>query len=243
MASEPTWEGLTKGTLMLGVLWWAWVGYAWLTSVVDPEEGARRIAIFAALALLVVSLCVPEAFEDLGLAFAVFYGLVGAGQLVLFLLASRRRRGSDARSGWGWRPAPPLGSGCLVVASFVDGTATAGSGGGRPSTTGQICHLEPRPERLISCIRGRVHATARPGRDGQMPPRTSLARAIRASGEPNLKAMRVSNRSLPVASRTAAARGTGVDVWDTRAGAVAPGVQCVCLIVAVGIGIMFRVWS
>ena len=41
MADDPTWEGLAKGMLVLGVMWWSWVGYAWLTSVVDPEEGAR----------------------------------------------------------------------------------------------------------------------------------------------------------------------------------------------------------
>ena len=43
MADDPTWEGLGQGLLVLGVLWWAWVGYAWLTSVVDPEEGAVRL--------------------------------------------------------------------------------------------------------------------------------------------------------------------------------------------------------
>ena len=60
MAADPTWEGLLRGLVVLGVLWWAWVGYAWLTSVVDPEEGVVRLAIFAAMAaLLVVSLCVP----------------------------------------------------------------------------------------------------------------------------------------------------------------------------------------
>ena len=26
MANEPTWVGLAKGLLLLGVLWWAWVG-------------------------------------------------------------------------------------------------------------------------------------------------------------------------------------------------------------------------
>jgi hypothetical protein len=41
MAGTPTWEGMLKGLLLLGVLWWSWVGYAWLTSVVDPEEGGR----------------------------------------------------------------------------------------------------------------------------------------------------------------------------------------------------------
>src|SRR5918992_789559 len=59
MAEDPTWSGIGKGLLVLAVLWWSWVGYAWLTSVLNPEEGVVRIAIFAAMAaLLVVSLCV-----------------------------------------------------------------------------------------------------------------------------------------------------------------------------------------
>ena len=37
ITSTPTWEGMAQGMLVLGLLWWAWVGYAWLTSVVDPE--------------------------------------------------------------------------------------------------------------------------------------------------------------------------------------------------------------
>ena len=65
MAKAPTWEGLAQGMLVLAVLWWAWVGYAWLTSVVDPEEGGVRIVMFAAMAgLLIAALCVPEAFGD-----------------------------------------------------------------------------------------------------------------------------------------------------------------------------------
>ena len=77
MADNPTWTGVLKGLAVLAVLWWSWVGYAWLTSVVDPEEGAVRLVIFAAMAaLLVAALCVPEAFGDLGLTFAVAYGVV-----------------------------------------------------------------------------------------------------------------------------------------------------------------------
>ncbi|HET9569727.1 MAG TPA: low temperature requirement protein A, partial [Vicinamibacterales bacterium] len=49
MAHDPTWDGLARGILMLGLLWWAWTGYAWLTSVVNPEEGAVRFAMFAAM--------------------------------------------------------------------------------------------------------------------------------------------------------------------------------------------------
>ena len=90
MAANPTWEGLGQGLLVLAVLWWCWGGYAWLTSVVDPEEGAVRLVIFAAMAaLLVVALCVPEAFGDLGLIFALAYGVVRAAHIGLFILASR----------------------------------------------------------------------------------------------------------------------------------------------------------
>ena len=59
MASNPDWPGLARGLLVLTVLWWTWTGYAWLTSVVDPEEGAVRIVIFAAMAALVVAATCP----------------------------------------------------------------------------------------------------------------------------------------------------------------------------------------
>ncbi len=124
MSADPTWEGLLRGLLVLGVLWWAWVGYAWLTSVVDPEEGVVRLAIFAAMAaLLVVSLCVPEVFGDLGLTFAVAYGLVRAGQLALFLVAGRDDS-TLRHSVWiGLVPSTAIGVGLLVAASRVDGDA------------------------------------------------------------------------------------------------------------------------
>jgi low temperature requirement protein LtrA len=124
MVQDPTWEGLAKGTLILGVVWWAWVGYAWLTSVVDPEEGIVRIAIFAAMAGVIVSaLCIPEAFGDLGLTFAIAYGVVRVGQLALFFVASRDTA-DLRRSIWtGLVPSTAVGIGLLVVAHFTDGAA------------------------------------------------------------------------------------------------------------------------
>src|SRR5947207_14739098 len=92
MSRHLRWEGVLEGMLVLGVLWWSWVGYAWLTSVVDPEEGAVRIAIFAAMAaLLVAALCVPTTFarSDDATIFAVAYGIVRFGQVALLGLAGR----------------------------------------------------------------------------------------------------------------------------------------------------------
>ncbi|MEO6318194.1 MAG: low temperature requirement protein A [Acidimicrobiales bacterium] len=124
MAAEPTWTGLAKGMLVLGMLWWAWVGYAWLTSVVDPEEGIVRLVMFVSMAaLLVASLCVPDALGDLGLTFAIAYGVLRASWLALFFVASHDT--PDLRhSIWiALVPGTGVGVGLLVVASFLEGSA------------------------------------------------------------------------------------------------------------------------
>jgi low temperature requirement protein LtrA len=125
MAANPTWDGLGQGMLVLAVLWWAWTGYAWLTSVVEPEEGAVRIAIFVAMAaLLVVALCVPQAFDARAFAFAVAYAVVRAGHIALFVVASRddpalRRSVVDLAI------STSLAIALLIAASSLDGTPQA----------------------------------------------------------------------------------------------------------------------
>ena len=126
MAAEPTWTGLGKGLLVLGVLWWSWVGYAWLTSVVDPEEGAVRLVMFAAMAaLLVVALCVPGAFGDDALLFACAYGIVRAAHIALFMLASRDDP-ALRQSVLGLAGGSALGVGLLIAASGADGWLQGG---------------------------------------------------------------------------------------------------------------------
>jgi low temperature requirement protein LtrA len=123
MADQPSWEGIAKGILVLAVLWWSWVGYAWLTSVIDPEEGAVRLVIFAAMAaMLVVALCVPQAFDDLALTFAIAYGFVRACHIALFWISSRDEP-ALRRSTAGLAVGTAIGVGLLVAASFFDGAA------------------------------------------------------------------------------------------------------------------------
>jgi low temperature requirement protein LtrA len=121
MVRTPTWIGLLKGVLVLGMLWWAWVGYAWLTSVVDPEEGSVRLSIFAAMAaLLVAALCVPGAFGDEALLFACAYAVVRCAHIVLFVIASREDR-ELRRSVTGLAVSTAIGAGLLFVAAFTSG--------------------------------------------------------------------------------------------------------------------------
>jgi low temperature requirement protein LtrA len=121
MVDDPTWTGVARGLLVLGVLWWSWVGYAWLTSVVDPEEGVVRLSIFGAMAaLLVAALCVPGAFGDEGVLFAGAYAVVRVGQIALFLVASRDDPGLR-RSILGLAVSSAIGVALLLAASGADG--------------------------------------------------------------------------------------------------------------------------
>jgi low temperature requirement protein LtrA len=119
MAADPTWAGIGRGMLVLMMVWWAWVGYAWLTSLVEPEEGPVRIVMFAVMAaLLVVAFFIPEAFGDRALGFAIAYGIVRLGHIALFLLASRDKPGLR-RWVLGFATGNALAIGLLVAGSFV----------------------------------------------------------------------------------------------------------------------------
>ncbi len=93
LSHDPTWTGLVRAVLVLGALWWAWAAYAWLTNTLDPEEGAVRLAMFAAIgAMLVVSLAVPDVFGPTGVIIGVAYLVVRVLHVVLYSIAGRGDR-------------------------------------------------------------------------------------------------------------------------------------------------------
>jgi low temperature requirement protein LtrA len=126
MARSPTWIGLLKGVLALGMLWWAWTGYAWLTSVVDPEEGSVRLVIFTAMAaMLVAALCVPGAFGSEALLFACAYAVVRGAHIALFTIASREDP-ALRHSVAGLTYSTAIGAGLLFVAAATSGALQLG---------------------------------------------------------------------------------------------------------------------
>jgi low temperature requirement protein LtrA len=121
MEDGHSWAAMGEGLLVLGVLWWTWVGYAWLTSVVDPDAGLCRLVVFVAMAgTLVVALCVPEAFGDRALLLAAAYAVVRAAHIVLFWMAGEGDR-ELRRSVAGLAVGATIGVGLIVVAAFLDG--------------------------------------------------------------------------------------------------------------------------
>jgi low temperature requirement protein LtrA len=114
---------LLRAFLLLGMLWWAWSAYAWLTNTLDPEEGAVRLAMLAAVAgMLIVSLAAPRAFAEDRVIFGVAYLLVRALYLVLMGIAARGDR-DLLRAVLRIVPGSIIGAALLVVAGFFHGSA------------------------------------------------------------------------------------------------------------------------
>ena len=89
MADDPTFEAMGRGLLILALVWWAWSGYTWLTSTVDPEQTLPRLVMFAAMgAMLVVALATPGAFADDGVIWGLGYIAVRVLHAALFSVAA-----------------------------------------------------------------------------------------------------------------------------------------------------------
>ena len=123
VVANPTWTGLAQGLVVLGVLWWSWAAYAWLTNTINPDEGLVRIAMFGAMgAMLVASLAVPDVFGDDAFLFVCAYAMVRIAHLALYALAGRGDRDLEwavARLAAG----TAVGVSLLFAASALDGKA------------------------------------------------------------------------------------------------------------------------
>ncbi len=105
--------GFVRAALILGLIWWAWSTYAWLTNAIDVEQTAVRVAVLvAAAASFFMAISVPQAFGATGIWFALTYFVVRSLMLVLYLLGARD---DPARRAAMTRLAPWFVAGPLLV--------------------------------------------------------------------------------------------------------------------------------
>jgi len=120
LAEHLTIGGMLRGLLVLALLWWSWVGYAWLTNSIDVDDPKTRISFFVAMAAFtVVALSTPHAFGDDALPFALAYAVVRAMQVGLYAYGTDD---DDPNHGAILRLAP----GFLLGATLVIGGAVIG---------------------------------------------------------------------------------------------------------------------
>jgi low temperature requirement protein LtrA len=90
LAAHPTFAGMGRSVLVLAALWWAWSAYAWLTNVVDPEEGVVGAALLVALiAMFIAALAVPGVFGDDAVLFGAAFLAVCVVHTALYAYVAR----------------------------------------------------------------------------------------------------------------------------------------------------------
>ncbi|WP_024801044.1 low temperature requirement protein A [Nocardia sp. BMG51109] len=129
-AHEVTALNMLRALLILAVMWWVWIAYAWLGNVIQADEGVARVAMFAAMgAALIVAEVIPETFHDMPggwyapLVFAIGYLVIRVVHLVMFWLASNedaQLRGQVTRWAVG---SITIGTTLLIIAALNEGAA------------------------------------------------------------------------------------------------------------------------
>ena len=62
LAHDASLRGALQVLLMLGVIWWMYGGYVWLTNAVAPDRGERRVLLLGGMAaFLIAALAIPRA--------------------------------------------------------------------------------------------------------------------------------------------------------------------------------------
>jgi len=132
LADELSWHSILNGVLVMILLWWAWVGYAWLANVSSAEERPIKLVILVAMAaMFILALCIPEAFDDApgGLngpvVLAVCYLVFRLMHLVMLMIISRDDDGLRAQV-LRFAPSVIASSAILLVASQFEGWLQTG---------------------------------------------------------------------------------------------------------------------
>jgi len=98
-------RGFGRAALVLGLVWWAWSGFTWMTNAVDIESRVTKLLFLAGMAgAFFVALAVPHSYGDEGAWFACAYAFIRLLNLVLY--------------GWGLKDRPAQLAALMKLAPF-----------------------------------------------------------------------------------------------------------------------------
>jgi low temperature requirement protein LtrA len=121
LTDDLSWGSLAEIMLMLGLIWWMYAGYAWLTNAVSTRGVARRAALLGGMAgYLVIALAIPDAFSGSGLTFGLAYAVVIAVHATLYVRLAPDRSAAAIR---GIVPFNLTSAGLVLVGGALGGAA------------------------------------------------------------------------------------------------------------------------
>jgi low temperature requirement protein LtrA len=121
LASHPSLRGVAQVALMLGVIWWMYGGYAWLTNAVPADRPSRRFLLLGGMAsYLVLALAISHAFSDTGTAFGLAYTAIVVVHAWLF---TRSTSQSVVRNILRIAPVNLVGAALVLAGGIMGGTA------------------------------------------------------------------------------------------------------------------------
>ncbi len=121
LAHEMSVEGALQVVLMLGVIWWMYSGYVWLTNAVRTDRAERRALLLGGMgAYLILALAIPHAFGDGGPAFGIAYAIVVLVHTALF---ARTTNAETFRAVLGLAPFNLVTAALILAGGIAGGTA------------------------------------------------------------------------------------------------------------------------
>jgi low temperature requirement protein LtrA len=94
MANSHSAIGVLQAMIMLGMLWWLWSSYGWLTNQTSVDDGVLRVGMLLAMVgVFVFALAIPSAFErgqglSAGLVIGIAYFVVRLVHVGLYIVAA-----------------------------------------------------------------------------------------------------------------------------------------------------------
>jgi low temperature requirement protein LtrA len=120
MLHDISWQGFGRGVLALLALWWAWVCYAWLTSLFEMARVIHTTLIILAMAaMLIAVIALPTAFTTGALVFGLALLAVRLINAGMFIASSSRDEAELASAIRRLAPGLLIGPVLIVAAAFM----------------------------------------------------------------------------------------------------------------------------
>jgi low temperature requirement protein LtrA len=116
-----SWRHVWQAVVMLGLIFWMYDGYAWLTNAVRAEGGRRQALLLGGMCgYLVLALAIPAAFAGAGLTFGIAYLVINLIHSFLYIGSAGE---SSSRAMRALAPINLASAAAVLIAGAVGGVA------------------------------------------------------------------------------------------------------------------------